>query len=55
MNGAFLKVSKYYVFDSFTAITVVYFVTLALIGAFFLINLMLAVIKAKFTQPEEFI
>ncbi|KRX08852.1 hypothetical protein PPERSA_08956 [Pseudocohnilembus persalinus] len=42
----------YWLFDSFSIFVVFYFVVLIFIGSFFLLNLTLAVIKAKFTDPE---
>jgi hypothetical protein len=44
----------YLIFDAFSIYTVPYFIILVFIGAFFLINLTLAVIKAKFTDSEVF-
>jgi hypothetical protein len=44
----------YKIFSAFTPFTVVYFVLLVFIGAFFLLNLTLAVIKVKFTDAEVF-
>ena len=43
----------YWLFDAFSIYIVVYFVLLIFIGSFFLLNLTLAVIKAKFTQSQE--
>ena len=43
----------YMIFDAFTIFTVVYFIALVFIGAFFLLNLTLAVIKAKFTDNDH--
>ena len=45
----------YSIFDAFSVFTVIYFIILVFIGAFFLINLTLAVIKAKFTDSEAII
>jgi hypothetical protein len=42
----------YFVFDAFSIFTAVYFIVLVFIGAFFLINLTLAVIKVKFTEKD---
>lgn len=42
----------YSIFDAFSIFTVIYFIILVFIGAFFLINLTLAVIKAKFTDSD---
>jgi prephenate dehydrogenase len=42
----------YKIFDAFSIFTVVYFIGLVFIGSFFLLNLTLAVIKAKFTDSE---
>jgi Ion transport protein len=42
-----------YVRDAFTDIAVIYFVLIVFIGAFFVMNIMLAVIKAKFTEVHE--
>jgi hypothetical protein len=39
----------YDIFDAFSIFTAFYFIMLVFIGAFFLLNLTLAVIKAKFT------
>ena len=39
----------YWLFDAFSIYIVIYFVLLIFIGSFFLLNLTLAVIKAKFT------
>ena len=39
----------YKLFDAFSIYVVFYFIVLVFIGAFFLLNLMLAVIKAKFS------
>ena len=43
----------FWIFDSFTYFVVFYFVFLIFIGSFFLINLTLAVIKAKFTDNQS--
>lgn len=43
----------YWIFDSFSVYTFLYFVVLVVVGAFFLLNLTLAVIKAKFTAQEQ--
>jgi len=40
------------IFDSFSIFAVAYFVLLIFIGAFFLLNLTLAVIKAKFSDNQ---
>lgn len=40
----------YWLFDAFSEFVVFYFVLLVFIGSFFLLNLTLAVIKAKFTD-----
>ncbi|KAL4505974.1 hypothetical protein ABPG72_013735 [Tetrahymena utriculariae] len=42
----------YQLFDAFSMFTVIYFVLLIFIGSFFLINLTLAVIKAKFSDNQ---
>ncbi|EAR95184.2 cation channel family protein (macronuclear) [Tetrahymena thermophila SB210] len=42
----------YQLFDAFSVFTVIYFVLLVFIGSFFLINLTLAVIKAKFSDNQ---
>ncbi|KAL4480370.1 hypothetical protein ABPG74_020886 [Tetrahymena malaccensis] len=42
----------YQLFDAFSIFTVIYFVLLIFIGSFFLINLTLAVIKAKFSDNQ---
>ena len=42
-----------YVRDAFTDIAAFYFVLIVFIGAFFVMNIMLAVIKAKFTEVHE--
>lgn len=40
------------IFDAFSIFAVAYFVLLIFIGAFFLLNLTLAVIKAKFSDNQ---
>jgi hypothetical protein len=42
----------YWLFDAFSIYIVIYFVALIFIGSFFLLNLTLAVIKAKFTMSQ---
>ena len=42
----------YKIFAAFTPFTVIYFVMLVFLGAYFLLNLTLAVIKVKFTEAE---
>jgi Ion transport protein len=42
-----------YVREAFSDIAVIYFVMIVFIGAFFVMNVMLAVIKAKFTEVHE--
>lgn len=42
----------YKIFDAFSIFTVVYFISLVFVGSFFLLNLTLAVIKAKFTDSD---
>jgi F0F1-type ATP synthase membrane subunit b/b' len=43
----------YKIFDAFSIFTVVYFIFLVFVGAFFLLNLTLAVIKAKFAEIDD--
>lgn len=43
----------YAIFSTFTIFTMVYFIVLVFVGAFFLLNLTLAVIKAKFTDSDS--
>lgn len=42
-----------FVRDAFTDIAAIYFVLIVFVGAFFVMNIMLAVIKAKFTEVHE--
>jgi hypothetical protein len=42
-----------YMYESFSYLAILYFVPIVFIGAFFLLNLTLAVIKSKFTEEHK--
>lgn len=44
---------EFWLFDAFSIFIVIYFILIIFIGSFFLVNLTLAVIKAKFTDQEN--
>ncbi|EGR28450.1 hypothetical protein IMG5_174890 [Ichthyophthirius multifiliis] len=44
---------QFWIFDAFSIYTVIYFVLLLFVGSFFLLNLTLAVIKAKFSDNQN--